>query len=194
MNNRNLQTGKLTFMGVMLALTVVFVAMTAIPTTSASMALFIFLPTIVTSIVQGPKDGAIMGFLAGGVTLLRALLAPASPLDYLFINPLVSVLPRIFIGVVPYFVYVIFEKLIKSKTISLFIAGASGALTNTALVILMLYFVYNEEIVRLSTEFGIGNTFAAFAIFLVTTSSLLECTAAGIGTTAVVNVYKRIKK
>ena len=117
MNNRNLQTGKLTFMGVMLALTVVFVALTAIPTTSASMALFIFLPTIVTSIVHGPKSGAVMGFLAGTVTLLRALLAPASPLDYLFINPLVSVLPRIFIGVVPYFIYVVIKKIIKSKTI-----------------------------------------------------------------------------
>lgn len=192
--NRSLKVSKLTFMGVMLALTVVFVALTAIPTTSASMALFIFLPTIVTSIVQGPKSGAVMGFLAGTVTLLRALLAPASPLDYLFINPLVSVLPRIFIGIVPYFIYVAFKKLIKSKTVSLIIAGASGALTNTALVILMLYLTYSEEIVRLSTEFGLGTTFAAFALFIVTTSSLIECTAAGIGAMAVVNVYDKVNK
>jgi len=57
--NRNTKTGKLTFMGVMLALTIVFVAMTVIPTTSASMALLIFLPTIVTSVIQGPKSGAV---------------------------------------------------------------------------------------------------------------------------------------
>ena len=104
--NKRTKTGKLTFLGVMLALTIVFVAMTAIPTTSASMALLIFLPTIITSIIHGPKSGAVMGFMAGLATLLRALLAPASPLDYLFLNPLVAILPRIFIGIVPYYVFI----------------------------------------------------------------------------------------
>ncbi len=192
--NRNTKTSKLTFLGVMLALTIVFVAMTAIPTTSASMALLIFLPTIITSIIHGPKSGALMGFLAGSATLVRALVAPASPLDYLFLNPLVAILPRIFIGVVPYYVFKLFIKLIKSKSVSLLIAGVSGALTNTALVILMLYVVYNEEIVKMSTEFGIGTTFSAFAIFIISTSALIESSAAGIGTAAVVNVYDRINR
>lgn len=192
--NKRTKTGKLTFLGVMLALTIVFVAMTAIPTTSASMALLIFLPTIITSIIHGPKSGAVMGFMAGLATLLRALLAPASPLDYLFLNPLVAILPRIFIGIVPYYVFKILNKFIKSKTISLLAAGISGALTNTGLVILMLYLIYSEEIVKISTEFGIGITFAAFALFLVSTSALIESTVAGIGTAAVVNVYDKIDR
>lgn len=192
--NQTIKTSKLTFLGVMLALTIVFVALTAVPTTSASMALLIFLPTIITSIIHGPRSGAAMGFLAGLVTLLRALLAPASPLDYLFLNPLVAILPRIFVGVVPYFVYNIFKKLIKSKSVSLLIAGASGAITNTALVIASLYLIYNDEIVKMSTEFGIGTTFAAFAIFLVSTSALIESSVAGIGTAAVINVYDKIKR
>jgi uncharacterized membrane protein len=192
--NRNTKTGKLTFMGVMLALTIVFVALTAIPTASASMALLIFLPTIITSIIQGPKSGAIMGAIAGLATLLRALLAPASPLDYLFLNPLVAILPRVFIGAVPYYVFKLFKKLIKSKTIALLIAGVSGAITNTALVVLMLYVVYSEEIVKMSTEFGIGTTFAAFAIFIISTSALIESSVAGIGTAAVINVYDKLNK
>lgn len=191
--NRKTNTSKLTFLGVMLALTIVFVAMTAIPTTSASMALLIFLPTIVTSIIQGPKSGAVMGALAGFVTLLRALLAPASPLDYLFLNPLVAVLPRIFVGVVPYYIFKLLNKLIKVKTISLLISGVLGALTNTLLVILMLYVVYNDEIIKISTQFGIGNTFASFAIFLISTSALIESSVAGISTAAVVNVYDKVK-
>lgn len=192
--NRNTKTSKLTFLGVMLSLTIVFVALTALPTTSASMALLIFLPTIITSIILGPKSGMVMGFSAGLATLLRALLAPASPLDYLFLNPLVAILPRIFIGVVPYYVFKFFKKLIKSNTVSLLIAGVSGALTNTGLVILMLYVVYKADIVRLSTEFGLGTTFAAFAIFLISTSALIESSVAGIGTAAVVNVYEKINK
>jgi uncharacterized membrane protein len=192
--NRNTKTSKLTFLGVMLALTIVFVALTALPTTSASMALLIFLPTIITSIIHGPKLGALMGFLAGFVTLIRALVAPSSPLDYLFLNPLVAILPRIFIGVVPYFVFKLLNKLIKSNSVSLLIAGVSGALTNTTLVILMLYVVYSKEIVKMSTEFGIGTTFAAFAIFIISTSAVIESSVAGIGTAAVVNVYDRISR
>jgi uncharacterized membrane protein len=69
-------TRKLTFLGVMLALTIAFVAITALPTASASMALLIFIPTIVTSIVMGPKAGALMGFCAGVTTLLRGFLHP----------------------------------------------------------------------------------------------------------------------
>jgi len=181
-------------MGVMLALTIVFVALTVIPTTSASMALLIFLPTIITSIIQGPKYGAVMGSLTGFVTLLRALIYPASPLDYLFLNPLVAILPRVFIGIIPYFVFKVFKNLVKNNTVSLLIAGVSGALTNTSLVILMLYLIYNERIVQISTEFGIGTTFAAFAIFLISTSALIESSVAGIGTMAVVNVYNKLKK
>jgi len=175
-------------MGVMLALTIVFVALTVIPTTSASMALLIFLPTIITSIIQGPKYGAVMGSLAGFV------IYPASPLDYLFLNPLVAILPRVFIGIIPYFVFKVFKNLVKNNTVSLLIAGVSGALTNTSLVILMLYLIYNERIVQISTEFGIGTTFAAFAIFLISTSALIESSVAGIGTMAVVNVYNKLKK
>ncbi len=192
--NRNTKTGKLTFMGVMLALTIVFVAMTVIPTTSASMVLLIFLPTIVTSIIQGPKSGAVMGALAGFITLLRALLAPASPLDYLFLNPLVAILPRIFVGVVPYYIFILFNSLIKTKTVALLIAGVSGALTNTVLVILMLYAVYSKEIVSISSEFGIGTTFASFVIFLISTSALIESSVAGIGTAAVVNVHDKLNR
>jgi len=192
--NRNTKTGKLTFMGVMLALTIVFVAMTVIPTTSASMALLIFLPTIVTSVIQGPKSGAAMGALGAFITLLRALLAPASPLDYLFLNPLVAILPRIFVGVVPYYIFKLFNSLIKTKTVALLIAGVSGALTNTVLVILMLYAVYSKEIVSISTEFGIGTTFASFVIFLISTSALIESSVAGIGTAAVVNVHDKLNR
>lgn len=194
MNKSNINTGKLTFLGVMLSLTIVFVTLTALPTMSASMALLIFIPTIVTSIVQGPKLGAVMGFFAGSVTLLRALLAPASPLDYLFINPLVAILPRVFIGVVPFYVHMGLKKLFKSESFSLLLAGASGALVNTGLVIFALYIIYHDIIVSLSTQFGIGDTFSAFALFLVTTSCLLESSVAAVLTMSVVKVYKKVKK
>src|SRR5660397_99230 len=139
------ETRKLTFLGVMLALTIVFVAVTAIPTASATMALLIFIPTIITSIAVGPKAGALMGFLAGATTMLRAIIAPLNPFDVLFINPLVSILPRIFIGITPFLIYKIIKGLTKNETsdkFAILLAGATGAITNTALVMTMLYIIY----------------------------------------------------
>lgn len=184
-------TRKLTFLGVMLALTVVFVAITAIPTVSASMALLIFIPTIVTGITQGPKAGALMGFCAGVTTMLRAILAPLSPFDAFFINPLISILPRVFIGIIAYYIYKIVNAAFKNNAvgekIAIIFGGAFGAITNTALVMTMLYFVYAKDIVDM-----LGASFKTFLISIITTSAILECVIAAILTLPAVLAYKRI--
>jgi uncharacterized membrane protein len=186
-------TRKLTFLGVMLALTIAFVAITALPTASASMALLIFIPTIVTSIVMGPKAGALMGFCAGVTTLLRGLLAPLSPFDLFFINPLVSVLPRIFIGVVPYYIYKLLNALFKNSSngekIAVLVAGASGAIVNTALVMTMLYIIYVKEIVEL-----VGASFKTLLLSIISSSAILEAVVAAVLTFPVVLAYKKIYK
>jgi uncharacterized membrane protein len=185
-------TRKLTFLGVMLALTIVFVAITAIPSpTATTMAWFMFIPTIVTSIVMGPKAGALMGFCAGVATLLRALLAPLTPFDVFFLNPLISVLPRIFVGVVPYMIYTplkaIFGKSPNGDKIAILVAGASGAITNTALVMTALYLIFVQEIIDL-----VGVPFKALLISIITTSSVTEALIAAILTLPVVLAYQKI--
>lgn len=186
-------TRKLTFLGVMLALTIAFVAITAIPTAAATMAWFIFIPTIVTSIVMGPKAGALMGFCAGVTTLLRSVLAPLSPFDVFFINPLVSVLPRIFIGVVPYLVYKLFSAILgrssNGEKVAILVAGASGAITNTALVMTALYLVFVQEIVDL-----VGIPFKTLLISIITTNAVTEALIAAILTLPVVLAYKKINR
>lgn len=186
-------TRKLTFTGVMLALTVVFVALTAIPTASASMAFLLFIPTIVTGIILGPKAGALMGFCAGVTTLLRAVLAPLSPFDAFFINPLVSVLPRTFIGVASYYVYKLVKTITKSNVIgdkiAIVLGGAFGAITNTALVMTMLYFIYVEDVIALA---GVG--FKVLLISIITTNSITECIVAALLTLPTVIAFQKINK
>jgi len=192
MNSIFSETRKLTFLGVMLALTIVFVAITAIPTASATMALLLFIPTIVTSIVMGPKAGALMGFLAGATTMLRAIIAPLNPFDVLFINPLVSILPRIFVGVVPFLVYKLIKSLMKNKTgdkLAILLGGAFGAATNTALVMTMLYLVYAKKVVEM-----VGVGFKVFLVTIITTNAILEVTAAAILTVPAVLAYRKISK
>ncbi|MDW7668568.1 MAG: ECF transporter S component [Bacillota bacterium] len=192
MNSIFSETRKLTFLGVMLALTIVFVALTAVPTASATMAFLIFIPTIVTSIIMGPKAGALMGFLSGATTMLRAILAPLSPFDAFFINPLISILPRIFIGITPFLIYKLIKGLIKNETgdkLAILLAGAAGAITNTALVMTMLYIIYAQQVVDM-----IGVGFKIFLISIITTNALIEAVVAAILTVPAVIAYRKISK
>ncbi len=192
MNSIFSETRKLTFLGVMLALTIVFVALTAVPTASATMAFLIFIPTIITSIVMGPRAGALMGFLAGATTMLRAILAPLSPFDAFFINPLISILPRIFIGITPFLIYKLIKSLIKNETgdkFAIILAGATGAITNTALVMTMLYIIYAQQVVDM-----IGVGFKVFLISIITTNALIEAVVAAILTIPAVIAYRKISK
>lgn len=198
MNTSN-KTRKLTFLGVMLSLTIVFVMITAIPGPTATLAFLMFIPTIVTSIVYGPKLGALMGFLAGLSTLVRAYVAPLSAFDYFFQNPLVAILPRIFIGITPYLVYVGINKRLKFKgaeNVSAVIAGAIGAITNTILVITALYFIYSTSIVNMYTEAGfeIANSVVGFLLVIGGFNGVIEAATAAILTAPIVLIYKKTNK
>ncbi len=193
MNTSN-KTRKLTFLGVMLSLTIVFVMITAVPGTAATIAFFMFIPTIITSVVYGPKLGALMGFLAGLTTLIRAYIAPLSPFDYFFQNPLIAILPRIFVGITPYFVYIGINKLFnfdKSENISIISAGALGAITNTVLVVLALYFIYGSKII---SEYGVANSITAFFVGIAGINGVIEAITAAILTLPVVKIYKKLNK
>lgn len=107
----------------------------------------VHIPVIIGAVVLGLKNGAILGGVLGISSLLRAWLMPLTLLDPLFVNPLISVLPRIFIGVAAALVFSLFRKLIKgsaSVPVSAGIAAVAGTLTNTVLVLGLLVLVYPE--------------------------------------------------
>lgn len=100
---------------------------------------------IIAAIVLGTKEGAIIGGIWGMITFIRAFVAPTSVIaPIVFTNPLVSVLPRILIGVVAAYV---FHKTLSRKlneTVRMSIAGVLGSLTNTVLVLGLIYLFYRE--------------------------------------------------
>jgi uncharacterized membrane protein len=89
-------------------------------------------PAIIGAILEGPIVGAGIGLIFGLFSLLQAAIAPTSVLDPLFVNPLLSVLPRVFIGPVAWLVWKLFKKI---PVVGLLASGALGSLTNTVLVL-----------------------------------------------------------
>jgi uncharacterized membrane protein len=93
------------------------------------------IPVIIGAILEGPVVGALIGLVFGLTSLIRAAVAPNGPLDPLFVNPLLSVLPRLLIGPMAWLAW---RALRRWPAAGLIAAGIVGSLTNTILVLGML--------------------------------------------------------
>ncbi len=92
-------------------------------------------PVIIGAILEGPVVGAGVGLIFGLFSLLQAAIAPSSPGDVVFTNPLISVFPRLLIGP---FSWLVWNALKKFPVPGLIASGLAGSLTNTVLVLGML--------------------------------------------------------
>ncbi|WP_422447736.1 ECF transporter S component [Thermoanaerobacterium sp. DL9XJH110] len=117
---RRLQARRVTVAGLLGAVSIVLgmtpLGFIPVPT-AAGHATIMHIPAILGGVLEGPLVGALTGLIFGLYSFLRAGNA-------LFADPLVAVLPRIFIGVVSHGVY--------RATGSYALAAVFGTLTNTA--------------------------------------------------------------
>ncbi|MFK5676503.1 MULTISPECIES: ECF transporter S component [unclassified Ligilactobacillus] len=95
----------------------------------------------VAAVIFGPRAGALIGGIWGVIDWLRAFCWPTSPLAALvMVNPVVSVLPRVLVGVVA---GMVFKRLGRQhRQLGAAVAAGSGALTNTVLVLGFIYLLY----------------------------------------------------
>lgn len=62
------------------------------------------IPVIIAAIVEGPLVGALVGLIFGISSLANAIIRP-NPVSFVFYNPLISIVPRILIGLTSYYAY-----------------------------------------------------------------------------------------
>ncbi|WP_047999228.1 ECF transporter S component [Lactiplantibacillus herbarum] len=105
----------------------------------------IHITVIIAAVVLGPRDGAIIGGIWGLIDWIRAFVAPTSALaPIVFTNPLVSILPRVLIGLVAGWIFIWFSKRHRT-TLGFTLAGIAGALTNTILVLGLIGLLYSHQ-------------------------------------------------
>ncbi len=129
------RTRKIVITAVMAAVSVVLGAtrLGFIPWFSGASLTIMHVPVIIGAVLEGPVVGMIIGMIFGIFSLIQAAVAPTGPVDVFFVNPLISVLPRIVIGLTAWLVYRAFRG--KMLTLSTVLAGIAGSLTNTFLVL-----------------------------------------------------------
>lgn len=165
-----------------------------IPWFSGAAITILHVPVIIGVLLEGLIPGMVLGAIFGIYSLIQATIGPVGPLDPLFRNPLVSVLPRILIAVVAFFVLKGLLALIKKspkfpKIIMYGIAAFFGSMANTIFVIGSLFIVYKEEVTKIMDGAG---------FFVVITSllpqALLEAGSAVVISVAIIGIIMGTSK
>lgn len=128
------------------------------------------IPVILASMLVGLPGGLFVGFVFGLVSLIQAAVSPSGALDPFFVNPLISVLPRMMVAVVSWAIYKLLTLIPKMpKSVSAGITGFLGSFLHTVFVMSSLYFIKAADIQNL---FGVNGLFAI--IGLVSFNAILE--------------------
>jgi len=104
------------------------------------------IPVLVGAILEGPLTGGILGAVFGFVSLMRSLIAPTSPLSVVFVNPIVSITPRLVMGVAAGFIARALDRKAtrRSGSLSAAATGALGAIINVSGVLPLTYLFSKE--------------------------------------------------
>ncbi len=186
------KTRKLTIIGMLGAISVVlgFTPIGFIPLGVANVTTM-HIPVIIGAIVEGPFVGAMVGLIFGISSLIKSFMTP-TPISFIFLNPMISVVPRVLIGILTYYFFAIAKKLIKNEKMVLLLSGAFGTLVNTVFVLGTAYAIYAQKIVE-ALGLPDGGAFA-FLMGIATTNGIPEMIVASLITAASVTALRKIIK
>ncbi|MBZ4668336.1 MAG: transporter component [Defluviitaleaceae bacterium] len=185
-------TQKLVLTGMLVAISIILdatpIGTIRLPIVSATIA---HVPTIIGGMTGGPLVGGIVGLSFGLASLIRNLTQPTSILSFAFMNPLVSVLPRILVGIMAYYGYYGIQKF-ANDYISIIAGAMIGSCTNTVLVLGMMYILYAQRVVEAFSAVGKSGTAKAILLGIATANGIPEMIVAAILTVVIVKGLKKI--
>ncbi len=164
-------------------------------------ATIIHVPVIVGCILLGPKKGAVLGFIFGLTSLFNNTFNPT--LTSFVFSPFYSVgeihgnlwslvicfVPRILVGVIPYYVYRALSR-VTAKNLSLAVAGLAGSLTNTLLVMNLIFFCFKDAYAAANSVSA--NALYAFILTIIGMNGIPEAIVASIITVALCRVLLKL--
>lgn len=143
-----------------------------IPFPTGTPATIFHVPTIIAGALEGPIVGLLVGLIFGVTSWMRTA-------DPTFANPLVSIVPRLFIGVVAWAVFAGLRRY--NLALAAAAAGILGTLTNTVLVLTMATRV-SPELWPVERAWAVALTNAPGEVIIatiITTAVVLAVAGAG---------------
>ena len=114
----------------------------------------IHIPVLIGGAAGGKRVSIYLGLIFGLSSLMIALLRPVLPSDFVFQNPLVSVLPRLLFGYVAYLLYEFFNKRISNNLVATMTSFVLATLAHTIMVLVM-FWIFGRGSAALVGVFGL---------------------------------------
>ncbi|MDF2893143.1 MAG: panT [Clostridia bacterium] len=190
LTNKKIGTRQIAVIGMLSAITMVLgsTGLGFIPLPMAK-ATIMHIPVIIGAIIEGPLVGAVIGLIFGIFSIFQNMTNP-SLLSFAFINPLVSVIPRVLVGIMAYYGYRLFSK--RNTTLGVGFGAAVGSLTNTFGVLTMIYVLYASQY---ASAKGIDPATTAKVIYgIALTNGVPEAIVAVVIVTPIAVAIKRVLK
>ncbi len=163
------------------------------------------IPVIIAGILLGKKEGAIVGLSFGLLSVLKNTLTPVAT-SFLFTpfyevgnisggwqSLVIAIVPRILIGYLSGLTFSILSKGMKKVTAPMGIAALVGSLSNTILVMSLVYIFFAKEYAQ-AIQIG-SDQVITFILGIIATNGVAEAIAAVVISVAVcrigVSVIKR---
>lgn len=171
-------------------------------------ATIIHIPVIIGAILLGPKYGAGLGLMFGLTSLWKNTYMP-NPTSFVF-SPFIRIgeyggnfrslviclAPRILVGIVSYYAYQGMKRLLKEhpgkKSISYAVAAIAGSLTNTLLVMNLIYLFFGKEYGAAAK--GLTEGIYSVILGMICINGIPEAIVAGILTAAITRALLRVMK
>lgn len=149
------------------------------------------IPVIIASIIYGIKGGMIIGLVFGITSWFVAITRAFTPLDLMFVNPLISILPRVMFGMVSGVIC----QIIKAQNISFIkcsVVGLVSTFIHSLFVYSCLYFFGKEELSLIIN--GSIKNLLVFLASIISINALVEAIVAAILTYLIVQAIDKVRK
>lgn len=201
--NTRLSTRKIAIAGIMSAFSILlslipslgYIVVPLTPITITTM----HIPVIIAAILEGPVVGGFVGLIFGLSSMYTAATIFAGlPTAFVFLNPLVSVFPRILIGIAAHYAYAGMNKLTRKKGVSAVTGAIAGTLTNTIGVLGMIYLLYAQQyvdaIVKASDTPVVVTSLFAFIFGGILLNVILEVVLSALVSVPIVYAVNKVKR
>lgn len=167
------------------------------------------IPVIIGACILGPKAGAILGGVFGLTSMIKATVQP-NITSFVFTpfysfndsfsggwpSVLISMVPRILVGLLAGLAFRFLMRILREKKgreiIALAVAGLVGSLTNTLLVMNLIFVFFGNEFASAAEK--AANTYTAIVLTAVGVQGIPEALVAAVLNTAVCKVLLRFVK
>ena len=145
----------------------------------------IHIPVLIGAALMGPIGGLVLG-LTWGLTSYFYALTLGTIEAMIFLNPMVSIVPRVLVGLIVSYTTLALDKVNVKEVLKYGLVAGIGTLSNTVLVLSSIFIFASEGVL------SFNQAFSTIITIIISTNGLLELFAAVIIVPAVVKAIRKI--